>query len=303
MTITRDGDVFALQSGVLHVNLFQDADEPKTDIVFASTHGFTDYRLCTLDGAGFTVNYADHRRALDIDYFAVSDGKVQFGRKSGFFEDSQYSPSILVYKRIDSESLPIPFLATNYIPHTKGVLDCTNLIGLMQAGSAGTFYLKRSADAPYQFRLQSATALDLWTSCRMIGTPFLPTQDSTEVSYTFDNFVSNKSTMDIERMCILFRALCYHMASRSVSDGSAEMCRFILYRHDIPTPGQLLVTSGLLCSDTNTWRDYTMEIPNFHLHKWVHSLPFPKNINERIVYGLQPPPSQEAVQATNKRKA
>ena len=123
------------------------------------------------------------------------------------------------------------------------------------------------------------------------------------MSYTFDEFLSNKADMDIELMCIFFRALCYHMASRSGSDGSAEMCRFILYKHDIPTPGQLLVTSGLLCSDTNTWRDYTMEIPNFHLHKWVHSLPFPKNINERIVYGLQPPPSQEAVQATNKRKA
>ena len=212
-----------------------------------------------------------------------------------------------MYKRIDSESLPIPFLATTYIPHTKGVLDCNNLIGLMQAGSAGSFYLKRSAVAPYQFRLQSATHLASFTSCRMIGTPFLPTQDSTEgmgkVSYTFDEFISNKADMDIELMCIFFRALCYHMASRDVSDGSEEMCRFILYKDDEPTTEQLLVTSGLLLSDTNTWKDYTMEIPNFHLHKWVHSLPSPKNINERIVYGVQPPLSQGAVQATNKRKA
>ena len=105
-------------------------------------------------------------------------------------------------------------------------------------------------------------------------------------------------------MCIFFRALCFHMASISGLDGPAEMSRFIMYKDDDPTQRQRLVTSGLLfiCA-TNTWRDYTMKIPNFHLHKWVHFLPLPNNINERIVYGVQPPLSQGAAQATNKRKA
>jgi hypothetical protein len=303
VTLARDGAVFGLQSGVLHVNLFQDPDEPRTDIVFASIHGFTDIKM---KGAGFTVNYADGRRGLDFYSFPVSDGEVRFGLKLGVFESLQYAPSVLVYKKISPQSEPNPFLATTYIPDLQGLLDTNNLLGVIEAGSVGSFYLKRSAATPYQFRLLCTSNVARFISCRMTATPVLPTQEPLKGTpdYTFDAFRCNKAgDMDNFLMCIFIRALCFHMASRSGSDGSAEMCKFIMYTHDDPTPGQSLVTSGLLFSATNTWRDYTMEIPNFPLHKWVHSLPLSGNINERILYGGQLPLSEGSVEGTKKRKA
>ena len=211
-----------------------------------------------------------------------------------------------MYKKQSSGILPIPFLATTYIPQTHGLPNYMNLIGTMQAGRFGAFYLKRSEKAPYKFRLQSSIDLHHYIECRMIAKPFMQTQDTMQspASFTFDLFSSNKPDTDNILMCIFFRALCFHMASISGSDGPAEMCRFIMYTDDVSTPRQRLVTSGLLFSSTtNTWRDYIMEIPNFHLHKWAHSFPLPNNINERILYGCQPPLSLGAVEKPKKRKA
>ena len=71
VTIARNGEKFALQSAVLHVNLFQEPYVPATDVAFASIHRFTDTRAVIRDGAGFAVNYADQRRALDFDLVPI----------------------------------------------------------------------------------------------------------------------------------------------------------------------------------------------------------------------------------------
>ena len=103
-------------------------------------------------------------------------------------------------------------------------------------------------------------------------------------------------------MRIFFRALCFHMSSRAELDETEEVSRFIMYRHDEPTPNQSLVTSGLVLSERNTWKEYKITIPSFFLHKWVNFFPCADNINERLVYGGQPAQFLGADSATGMRK-
>jgi hypothetical protein len=262
---------------------------PRTDVVFASIHRFTDRRAPSRDGNGFAVNYADKARALELYVFPVREGQVQFGLKGGVYEAGQFAPYLLVYKKTSSPSLPIPFLATTYIPDMQGSVDNQNLIGIINAGHVGSFLLKRSAETPYKFQLQCREKIHQYISCRMIARPSLPSQPSIEgePSYKFDYFKSNTDDKDAFLMIIFFRALCFHMTQNAVSGGTSEVSKFILYRHDKPTPEQMLVTSGLVFHEGDTWNNFELVIPDHLLHQWVHSLPWPNNINERKVYGGQ----------------